>query len=70
MATSLSLGLLTPEQAAERLGLRPQTLAVWRTSGRYALPYLKCGRLIRYKPEDVDEWLASRRVMHTGEASR
>ncbi len=69
MAVSTSCPtLLTPAQAAERLGVRVQTLAVWRTTGRYSLPYLRCGRLIRYKPEDVDAWLAGRRQTHTGEA--
>lgn len=59
--------LLTPEQAAERMGLRPQTLAVWRTTGRYGLPYIRAGRLIRYKAEDIDAFLNSRRQTHTGE---
>ena len=69
MAVSVSpLELLTPEQAAERMGLRPQTLAVWRTTGRYGLPYIRAGRLIRYRPEDIDAFLNSRRQTHTGQA--
>ena len=69
MAVSVSpLELLTPEQAAERMGLRPQTLAVWRTTGRYGLPYIRAGRLIRYRPEDLDAFLNSRRQTHTGQA--
>lgn len=69
MAVSLSASptLLTPEQAAERMGLRPQTLAVWRTTGRYGLPYVRVGRLIRYKPEDIDTFLDGRRQTHTGQ---
>ncbi len=59
--------LLTPRQAAERMGLRPQTLAVWRTTGRYGLPYVRAGRLIRYRPEDIDAFLAERTQTHTGE---
>jgi excisionase family DNA binding protein len=60
--------LLTPAQAAERMGLKPQTLAVWRTSGRYGLPYIRAGRLIRYAAADVDAFLSSRRVTHTGQS--
>lgn len=59
--------LLTPEQAAARMGLKPQTLAVWRTTGRYGLPYIRAGRLIRYRPEDIDAFLDGRRQTHTGQ---
>ncbi len=62
-------GLLTPEQAAERMGLRPQTLAVWRTTGRYGLPYIRAGRLIRYAVADIDAFLAGRRQTHTGQTA-
>jgi predicted site-specific integrase-resolvase len=60
--------LLTPDQAAERMGLKPQTLAVWRTTGRYGLPYIRAGRLIRYAAADIDAFLAGRRQTHTGQA--
>ena len=60
--------LLDPEQAAQYLRLKSQTLAVWRVTGRYNLPFVRCGRLIRYKPEDLDAWLESRRQTHTGQA--
>lgn len=59
--------LLTPAEVAERIGVRVQTLAVWRTSGRYGLPYIRAGRLIRYRADDVDAWLNKRRQTHTGE---
>jgi excisionase family DNA binding protein len=54
--------LFTPEQAANYLGLKPQTLANWRMTGRYQLPFLRCGRLIKYRSADLDQWLESRRV--------
>ena len=54
--------LFTPEQAAAYLGLKPQTLANWRTTGRYNLPFLRCGRLIKYRAADLDWWLESRTV--------
>ncbi len=43
--------LLRPEEVAELLGVDLHTLAVWRCEGRYNLPYVKVGRLVRY-PED------------------
>ena len=52
--------LLTTEQAAEFLGLRPQTLALWRSSRRYELRFLKVGRLVRYRRADLESWLDRR----------
>lgn len=61
---------LYPEpQAAEYLSLKPQTLAVWRSTGRYNLPYIRVGRLIRYRKSDLDRWLRDRTVRHTGESA-
>ncbi|MBM70852.1 MAG: DNA-binding protein [Haliea sp.] len=53
--------LLTPEQVAETLGVTPHTLAVWRSEGRYELPYIKTGRLVRYLVEDVQAFIQARR---------
>ena len=60
--------ILDTNGAAEYLGFQPQTLAIWRTTGRYGLPFLKLGRLVRYRKSDLDKWLASRRRTHTGES--
>jgi excisionase family DNA binding protein len=35
-------------------------LSVWRSTGRYNLPFLKVGRLVRYRRADLDAWLAAR----------
>lgn len=56
--------LLTPEQAAAVLGLSVKTLATWRSTGRHALPFIRCGARIRYQRADLDAWLAGR--LHTG----
>lgn len=53
---------ITPPQAAELLGVSVGTLEVWRCTKRYAIPYLKCGRLVRYKRSDLIGWIESRRV--------
>ena len=68
MATATSPSdLLTAAEASEVLGVREQTLAVWRSSGRYSLKFVRCGRLIRYRRSDLDAWLESRTVTHTGQ---
>jgi excisionase family DNA binding protein len=52
--------LLDEKQAASHLTLSPGTLAVWRSTGRYALPFLKVGRMVRYRRSDLDAWLEAR----------
>jgi excisionase family DNA binding protein len=56
--------LLTREQAAEYLNNKPQTLAVWHSTGRYALPVVKVGRSVRYRLSDLEAFVASRTVSH------
>ena len=46
---------LTEKEAGPMLGVKPQTMAVWRTRGK-GPRYIKIGRLVRYKPEDVEEY--------------
>ena len=52
--------LLTAEQAAAQLCVKPQTLEVWRCNKRYPLAYLKIGRAVRYRQSDIDAFVASR----------
>ena len=52
--------LLTPKQVAEILGVSVETLNVWRATKRYNLKYVKSGRLVRYREEDVQEFIDSR----------
>ena len=59
--------LLNAEQAAQYLGVAKQTLHNWRSSGRYRLPCLRVGRLVRYRRSDLDAWLESRKQHHSGE---
>lgn len=60
--------LLTREQAAEYLGVKSQTLAVWATTGRYDLPFVRVGRCVRYRLSALERFLNSRTVSTTGEA--
>jgi len=66
MATSVkSSELLTRPEAAQYVGVRPQTLATWASSGRYGLPFVKCGRSVRYRRADLDQWLRERTGVST-----
>ncbi|MGV0952815.1 MAG: helix-turn-helix domain-containing protein [Fluviibacter sp.] len=61
--------LLDDPQAAEFIGVSPQTLPIWRCTGRYSIPYIKVGRKVRYRPEDLLAWLESRRVSSGSETA-
>ncbi len=52
--------LLDERAAAELLDVSPGTLSVWRSTGRYALPFLKVGRKVRYRRADLLAWLEGR----------
>ncbi|MBN1394760.1 MAG: helix-turn-helix domain-containing protein [Pirellulales bacterium] len=54
--------LLTRDQAAEYLGVKPQTLAIWALNNRYGLPMIKVGRLCKYRRDDLDAFLKRRTV--------
>lgn len=57
--------LLTPGQVALELDLSVKTLATWRSTGRHALAFIKCGGRIRYARADLDAWLADRQRTST-----
>jgi hypothetical protein len=48
-ATASPNQLLTTDEAAELLGVRPNTLEQWRCAGKYGL--------IRYRLRDLEAWL-------------
>ena len=52
--------LLTPAEAAEILGVKVDTLTVWRSTKRYPLPFVRVGRRIKYKAEDVLSFIEAR----------
>jgi excisionase family DNA binding protein len=58
-------GMDTPE-AARYIGAKPSTLEVWRSTGRYDLPFEKVGRKVRYRKSALDRWLAERTSVSTG----
>jgi len=51
---------LNPAEVANILGVTEGTLAVWRCTKRYRLPFVKIGRKIFYRSEDVNAFVESR----------
>ena len=54
--------VLLDEAAAARLSLSPQALRLWRQKRKQGLvapvlPFVQLGRLIRYRIQDVDQFL-------------
>ena len=49
--------LLTTTEAADYLGLMPDTLTVWRCTKAQIIPFLKIGRNVRYRRRDLDSYL-------------
>lgn len=54
--------LFNQDQAAEYLGLKPETLATWRSTQRYHLPFIRVGRAVRYRLSDLESFLEERTV--------
>lgn len=59
--------LLTNDQVAERLGIKPATLEQWRIYGR-SPAFIKVGRNVRYDERDVEAWINANRVTSTSDA--
>jgi excisionase family DNA binding protein len=54
--------ILTPKQAAEHLSIPAGTLAQWRSQGRGPKYHKLGGRLVRYRLEDLEAYLAEQRL--------
>lgn len=52
--------LMDEKEAAQHLEVTSGTLSVWRSTGRYKLPFIKIGSKVRYRLSDLDAWLESR----------
>lgn len=55
-----SRDLLDEQQAASAIDVTPGTLSVWRSTGRYNLPFIKVGSKVRYRRADLESWLEAR----------
>jgi predicted DNA-binding transcriptional regulator AlpA len=54
--------LLSAEETAEFLGTATGTLAAWRCTKKYDLPYVKIGALVRYRMADLTAFVSRRTV--------
>ena len=54
--------LLSAAEAAEILGTTVGTLACWRSTKSVNIPYVKVGALVRYRLNDLRDWIARRSV--------
>ena len=53
--------ILTTKEAAEFLGLKEKTLRIWRMDKK-GPNYIRINRSIRYRRDDLDEFVANRMV--------
>lgn len=56
--------LITPENLAKRWSINTQTLSQWRWNGRGPV-FLKIGRRVLYRLEDVAEFEENKRYANT-----
>lgn len=47
---------MTTKEVADTLGIKKNTLALWRMKG-FGPKYYKLGRSVRYKKADVEDWI-------------
>lgn len=76
MATGLiEIGLMSPikllnnAQTAALIGVRPNTLEIWRIQGK-GPAYRKVGRLVRYVEAEVLSWLDDQMRQNTSQSPR
>lgn len=52
--------LIRPDEAASILGISPGTMMVWRSTGRWNLPFVKVGSRVMYNPDDIQAFIERR----------
>jgi excisionase family DNA binding protein len=64
LLSSLLHEFLDDRALADLLNISEKTPAQWRFTGKFTdeLPFYKFGRCVRYRREDVDAFIAKRRV--------
>jgi len=61
--------LLDTSQVARRLGVAQITLRKWRLTG-CGPRFVRCGRSIRYRTADIEQWVSRRTVASTSEVTQ
>lgn len=59
--------LLTEDEAAALLKVQPATLATWRVRGRPNLPFVRVGRCVRYRQQDISAFIEGHLHRSAGE---
>jgi excisionase family DNA binding protein len=59
--------LVPTAKAAEILQVKPNTLNIWRANGRKDLPFVRVGRLVRYRLEDIEAFIKKNSVGYEAE---
>jgi len=54
--------LLNNDLAAAYIGVTPRTLEVWRCTKRHQIPFIKVGRLVKYRKSALDNFLDQQTV--------
>jgi predicted DNA-binding transcriptional regulator AlpA len=62
----ITMNLLNQREAATRLHLSERTLERWRVSGD-GPKFVKAGRRVLYRPDDIEDWIALRICASTSE---
>lgn len=57
----------TPDEAAMYMGMKPKTLADWRSEGK-GPRFLKIGGRIKYRRQDLDDYMEARVCKSTAQA--
>ena len=61
--------LITPEEASEILGVTAKSLSNSRYTGTgLQVPYIKLGKIIRYKESELETYIEANTHQHTGKA--
>ena len=53
--------LVEPRDAARMLAVSPRKLWAMTFEDNPGLPYIRCGRLVRYSVSDLEQWIHARR---------
>lgn len=74
MATVVNLTeqklLYTPQEVAQLLNIKINTLAVWRSRQKEGPNYIHVGRKVLYPVADLHEWIESQKVVCFNSPSR
>ena len=60
--------LIGPKEAAEVLGIKPDTLYKWTADRK--IPFLKIEGAVRFRPSALQEWIREREYSATSQESR